>query len=50
MLAQLTPVERTDPIEMAVETVLTGVLLAALRADHVGVLVLEVNVLDVPLQ
>ena len=41
---------RTDPIEMAVEAVLTGVLLAALRADHVGVLVLEMNILDVPLQ
>ena len=42
--------ERTDPIEMAVEAVLTGVLLAALGADHVGVLVLEMNILDVPLQ
>ena len=42
--------ERTDPIEMAVEAVLTGVLLAALRADDVGVLVLEVNVLYVSLQ
>ena len=40
----------TDPIEMAVQTVLTRVLLAALRADDVRVLVLEVNVLYVSLQ
>ena len=37
----------TDPIEMTVQTVLTRVLLAALRADHVRVLVLEVDVLYV---
>ena len=35
---------------MAVEAVLTGVLLAALGADHVGVLVPEVDILDVSLQ
>ena len=37
----------TDPIEMTVQTVLTRVLLAALRADHVRVLVLEMNILNV---
>jgi len=42
--------DAVNPIEMAVEAVLTGVLLAALGADHVGVLVLEMNILDVPLQ
>ena len=35
---------------MTVETVLAGVLFAALRADDVGVLVLEVDILDVPLE
>ena len=35
---------------MAVQTVLTRILLAALRTDDVRVLVLEVDVLDVPLQ
>lgn len=40
----------TDPIEMAVQTVLTGVLLATLGTDDVRVLVLEVDVLDVSLQ
>ena len=49
-MAQAELLGLTDPIEMAVETVLTGVLLAALRTDDVGILVLEVNVLDVPLQ
>ena len=38
------------PVEVAVEAVLAGVLLAALRADHVGVLVPEVHVLDVSLE
>ena len=49
-MAQTKLPELTDPIEMAVEAVLTGVLFAALGADDVGVLVLEMNVLDVPLQ
>ena len=38
------------PVQVAVEAVLAGVLLAALRADHVGVLVPEVHVLDVALE
>jgi hypothetical protein len=40
----------TDPVEVGVEGVLAGVLLTALRTDHAGVLVPEMNVLDVPLQ
>ena len=35
---------------MTVETVLAGVLFAALGADDVGVLILEVDILDVPLE
>ena len=38
------------PIEMRVERVLAGVLLAALRADNVRVLIAEMNVFNVPLQ
>ena len=39
-----------NPIQMAVERVLTRILLTTLRADHVGVLVAKVDILDVALQ
>ena len=35
---------------MTVETVLTCILFATLRTDHVRVLVLEMNIFDVALQ
>ena len=35
---------------MAVEAVLTGILLAALRADHISVLVAKMNIFDVALK
>ena len=37
-------------VKMTVETILTCILLTALRADDVSVLISEVNVFDVPLQ
>jgi hypothetical protein len=40
----------THPVEVGVEGVLAGVLFTALRTDHAGVLVAEMNVLDVPLE
>jgi len=38
------------PIEMTVETVLAGILFAALRTYDIGVLISEVDVFDVPFQ
>ena len=36
-------------VEMTVKTVLTCILLATLRTDHVGILILEMDILDVSL-
>ena len=43
-------IQASYPIEMRVERVLAGVLLAALRADNVRVLIAEMNVFNMPLQ
>ena len=51
VLSQLKRVEKylniTYPIEMTIETVLTCILFTTLRTNHVSVLILEVNILDV---
>ena len=54
VLLQLKRVEKyliiTYPIEMTIETVLTCILFTTLRTNHVSVLILEVNILDVTFQ
>ena len=38
------------PVEMAVETVLAGILFATLRTYDIGILVSEVGIFNVPFQ